>query len=107
MKRLSSLLICFSSSALFAQGGPAAPETPKGGIVPYCIEPMDTMPDKLVAMIPAQFRCSPGTHLKRDSRPATVVPTGEESSERPFVLRFGPQNTANAWYVRGYSVEGH
>jgi hypothetical protein len=34
-----------------------------------------------------------------------VVPTGEESSGRPFVLRFGPPETANAWFVRGFASE--
>ena len=71
-------------------------------VVPYCIEPMESMPPKILELIDAQFRCAAGTHLQRDSRPARVVPTGEKS-DRPFVVRFGPPETANAWFVRGFT----
>ena len=73
-------------------------------VVAYCIEPMDSMPPKIVELIQPQFRCEPGTHLKRDSRPARVVPSGE-GSERPFVIRFGPPDKVNAWFVRGFATE--
>jgi hypothetical protein len=72
-------------------------------VVPYCIEPMDSMPEEIRARIEAQFRCEPGTHLKRDSRPVRVLPSGEEG--RPFVLRFNLPEKANAWYVRGFATE--
>jgi hypothetical protein len=72
-------------------------------VVPYCIEPMDSMQEKIRGLIEAQFRCEAGTHLKRDSRPVIVMPSGEEG--RPFVLRFQPPEKANAWYVRGFAVE--
>ena len=74
-------------------------------VVPYCIEPMESMPEKIRALVEAQFRCEPGTHLKRDSRPVRVIPSGEEG--RPFVLRFDHPDQANAWYVRGFAVEPH
>jgi len=73
-------------------------------VVAYCIEPMDSMPPKIAELIQPQFRCEPGTHLKRDSRPARVVPSGE-GAERPFVIRFGPPNKVNAWFVRGFAPE--
>jgi len=84
---------------------PAADPKPGAHVVPYCIEPMDTMPQKVLALIEPQFRCAAGTHLKRDSRPTIVVPTGEESAGRPFVLRFEPPEKANAWFVRGFTTE--
>lgn len=95
--------------AVFAQGAasPAPDAKAQEGVVPYCIEPMESMPEKILALIDSKLRCAPGTHLTRDNRPARVVPTGEESPERPFVLRFGPPETANAWFVRGYTTEGH
>jgi hypothetical protein len=98
-------LFALVSAAVLAQDAKPAPAEPKAadGVVPYCIEPMDSMPEKIVALIDPQFRCAAGTHLVRDSRPAHVVPTHEES--RPFVLRFGSPETANAWYVRGFSTE--
>jgi hypothetical protein len=100
-------LLALLSGALQAQDAkPASPEPGSAtGVVPYCIEPMDSMPEKIRALIEPQFRCAAGTHLKRDSRPARVVPTGEESSGRPFVLRFGPPESANAWFVRGFASE--
>jgi hypothetical protein len=88
-----------------AQEAPApAGDSKDQQVVPYCIEPMDKMPDKVLALIEPQFRCAAGTHLKRDSRPTIVVPTGEESSGRPFVLRFEPPEKANAWFVRGFTT---
>ena len=92
----------------FAFGAEAAPqsESKPGTVVPYCIEPMETMPPRILALIEPQFRCAVGTHLKRDSRPTIVVPTGEEpAAGRPFVLRFEPPEKANAWFVRGYTTE--
>jgi hypothetical protein len=74
-------------------------------VVPYCIEPMDSMPEQIRALIDAQFRCEPGTHLKRDSRPVSVLPSGEEALGRPFVLRFNQPEKVNAWYVRGFAIE--
>jgi hypothetical protein len=102
----SGLLVLFAAAAL-AQDAQPAPADPKAadGVVPYCIEPMQSMPEKILALIEQQFRCAPGAHLARDSRPARVVPTGEESSGRPFVLRFGSPETANAWFVRGFSTD--
>jgi hypothetical protein len=101
---LGALLAC----AAGAQEATPQPGESKPGphVVPYCIEPMETMPAKIVALIDPQFRCASGTHLKRDSRPTIVVPTGEEiSAGRPFVLRFEPPEKANAWFVRGYTTE--
>ena len=91
----------FASPEDFVEPEPATDEH----VVPYCIEPMESMPDDIRALIDAQFRCAAGTHLKRDSRPVWVVPSGEEALGRPFVLRFKPQEKANAWYVRGYTTE--
>jgi hypothetical protein len=100
------LLALLSGAQLAQQSGPAAPDAKAAGtVVPYCIEPMESMPPKILALIEPQFRCAAGTHLKRDSRAARVVPTGEESIGRPFVLRFGPPETANAWYVRGFTTD--
>ena len=97
------LLLAMLAGAASAQQQKAAPADAKAAeTVPYCIEPMESMPPKILALIEAQFRCEAGTHLKRDSRPARVVPTGE-GSERPFVVRFGPPETANAWFVRGFT----
>jgi hypothetical protein len=79
------------------EGGPGMP------VVPYCIEPMESMPENVRALVEAQFRCEAGTHLKRDSRPVRVIPSGEEG--RPFVLRFNQPEKANAWYVRGFAIE--
>ena len=95
-------LLCIG--AALAQGAPQqAPDAKtQQGVVPYCIEPMESMPEKILALIDPSLRCAPGTHLTRDNRPARVVPTGEESSGRPFVLRFDPP--ANAWYVRGFTT---
>jgi hypothetical protein len=100
-------LLALLSSAPQAQDAKTAPPEAGSGmrVVPYCIEPMDSMPAKIRALIEPQFLCAAGTHLKRDSRTARVVPTGEESSGRPFVLRFGPPETANAWFVRGFATE--
>jgi hypothetical protein len=98
-------LFALVATTVLGQDAKPVPTEPKAadGVVPYCIEPMDSMPENVVALIDPQFRCVSGTHLSRDSRPARVVPTHEES--RPFVLRFGPPETANAWYVRGFNVE--
>jgi hypothetical protein len=99
------LLALWACGVLAQDAKPQAPDAKAAGsVVPYCIEPMESMPPKILALIEAQFRCEAGTHLKRDSRPAQVVPTGEESSGRPFVLRFGPPEKANAWYVRGFTT---
>jgi hypothetical protein len=101
---LPALLLAGPACAQDAK--PAAPDSKEGaGVVAYCIEPMEAMPQKILALIDAQFRCAAGTHLKRDSRPVRVVPTGEEALGRPFVLRFGPAESANAWYVRGFTPE--
>jgi hypothetical protein len=101
----ATMLLALSAGGALAQER-ATPDTKAAGsVVPYCIEPMESMPPKIVALIDPQFRCEAGTHLKRDSRPAVVVPTGEESSGRPFVLRFAPADKVNAWYVRGYTTE--
>jgi hypothetical protein len=101
-----SLLSLLCAGAALAQGAPPpAPDANSGErVVPYCIEPMPSMPEKILALIEPKFRCPSGTHLTRDSRPARVVPTGEESSGRPFVLRFGAPESANAWFVRGFTT---
>jgi len=97
------LLALLAAPVLAQDAKPQAPgASPPGTVVAYCIEPMESMPAKILALIDPQFRCAAGTHLQRDSRPARVVPTGEESSGRPFVLRFDPP--ANAWYVRGFTT---
>jgi hypothetical protein len=102
----STLMMLLAAAALAQDSKPApADKSAPDGVVPYCIEPMESMPAKILALIEEQFRCPPGAHLARDSRPARVVPTGEESSGRPFVLRFGPPETANAWFVRGFSTD--
>ena len=102
----ATMLLALSAGCALAQERAQPPDTKAAGsVVPYCIEPMESMPQKIVALIDPQFRCEAGTHLKRDSRPAVVVPTGEESSGRPFVLRFSPADKVNAWYVRGYTTE--
>jgi hypothetical protein len=99
-------LVLLAGASFAQEPKPAAPDPKAAGtVVPYCIEPMESMPPKILALIDPQFRCVAGTHLKRDSRAARVVPTGEESSGRPFVMRFGPPETANAWYVRGFTTE--
>jgi hypothetical protein len=99
---LGAALAC----AAGAQGTPPPADSKPGmQVVPYCIEPMDSMPAKILALIDPQFRCAAGTHLKRESRPTIVTPTGEESSGRPFVLRFEPPEKANAWFVRGFTTE--
>jgi len=104
----AALLAMLAGAALAQESKPAAPGAPTDErVVPYCIEPMESMAPKILALIEAQFRCKAGTHLSRDSRPVRVVPTGEESSGRPFVLRFGPPETSNAWYVRGFTAEPH
>src|SRR5258708_5440478 len=96
-------LLALVGGAVFAQDSKPAPAEAKdaAGVVPYCIEAMPSMPDKILMLIEQQFRCAPGTHLKRDSRPARVVPTGEgdQASGRPFVLRFDAPEQANAWFV--------
>jgi len=94
------------SGAALAQQEPKPETAPAAGgpVVAYCIEPMDSMPPKIAELIQPQFRCEPGTHLKRDSRPARVVPSGE-GAERPFVIRFGPPDKVNAWFVRGFATE--
>jgi hypothetical protein len=102
MRAASLLLALLAGAAAAQQTQPAAPEPKAADVVPFCIEPMESMPPKILELIEPQFRCEAGTHLKRDSRPARVVPTGEEALGRPFVLRFGPPETANAWYVRGF-----
>jgi hypothetical protein len=103
----ASGLFVIASGAALAQPATPAPDEPKAadGVVAYCIEPMESMPPKILALIEAKFRCPPGTHLTRDNRPAHVVPTGEESSGRPFVLRFNQPETANAWFVRGFNID--
>jgi hypothetical protein len=99
---LGALLAC----AAGAQEAPPGDPKPGSHVVPYCIEPMEAMPAKILALIEPQFRCAAGTHLKRDSRPTIVLPTGEDpSAGRPFVLRFEPPEKANAWFVRGYTTE--
>lgn len=100
---LGTLLACAAGAQ--EATAPAGESKPGAHVVPYCIEPMETMPAKILALIEPQFRCTAGTHLKRDSRPTIVVPTGEENSGRPFVLRFEPPERANAWFVRGYTTE--
>jgi hypothetical protein len=103
----AALPVMFAGAAVAQESKPAAPAaTTDERVVPYCIEPMESMPPKILALIEAQFLCKAGTHLSRDSRLVRVVPTGEESSGRPFVLRFGPPETSNAWYVRGFTT-GH
>jgi hypothetical protein len=103
----ATALLALSAGGVLAQDSKSQAPDPKaaGSVVPYCIEPMESMPPKILALIEPQFLCAAGTHLKRDSRPARVVPTGEESSGRPFVLRFGPPEKANAWYVRGFTTD--
>jgi len=102
----SGLLVIASSAALAQQATPAPGEAKAADdVVAYCIEPMESMPPNILALIEPKFRCPPGTHLTRDNRPAHVVPTGEESSGRPFVLRFNQPETANAWFVRGFNTE--
>jgi hypothetical protein len=88
--------------ALAQEAKPGGPPS-EMHVVPYCIEPMDSMPEKIRALVDAQFRCEPGTHLQRDSRPVRVIPSGEDG--RPFVLRFNQPEKANAWYVRGFATE--
>ena len=103
---VAAALAMLAGAALAQESKPAAPEAAtREGVTPYCIEPMESMPDNIRALIEAQFRCASGTHLKRDSRPVWVVPSGEEG--RPFVLRFKPPEKANAWYVRGFTTEAH
>jgi hypothetical protein len=105
--RLSAAgLAALAAGAAFGQDA-APPADSKSGmkVVPYCIEPMDKMPEKTLALIDPQFRCEAGTHLKRQSRPTIVTPTGEETTGRPFVLRFEPPEKANAWFVRGFTTE--
>jgi hypothetical protein len=98
--------LLLAGAACAEDAAPAAADSKADAqVVAYCIEPMEAMPAKILALIDAQFRCAAGTHLKRDSRPVRVVPTGEEALGRPFVLRFGPSETANAWYVRGFTAE--
>ena len=96
-------LAALTGQALAADDTAAAAK-PEDDVVPYCIEPMDSMLPAVRGKIPPQVLCKEGTHLQRQSRPAQVLPTGEESSERPFVLRFGSTKMANAWFVRGYRV---
>jgi hypothetical protein len=97
------LAAMLAAAAVAQESKPAAPEaTTNESVVPYCIEPMESMPEKVRGLIEAQFRCAAGTHLKRDSRPVRVIPSGEEG--RPFVLRFNPPEKANAWYVRGFTT---
>ncbi len=100
-----ALLAVLAGAALAQSGGARGADGRTGvKVVPYCIEPMESMPAKILALIDPQFRCVAGTHLTRDSRPTRVVPTGEESSGRPFVLRFEPPESANAWFVRGFAI---
>ena len=99
----ATLAAVLAAAAVAQQSKPAAPEvTTDESVVPYCIEPMESMPENIRTLIEAQFRCEAGTHLKRDSRPVRVIPSGEEG--RPFVLRFNPPEKANAWYVRGFTT---
>lgn len=101
---LAAALAMLAGGAVAQESKPAAPQAPGGEqVVPYCIEPMESMPANIRGLIEAQFRCDAGTHLKRDSRPVWVVPSGEEG--RPFVLRFKPPEKANAWYVRGFTTD--
>jgi hypothetical protein len=105
---LAAALAIYAGATGAQESKPAAPEPATDEhVVPYCIEPMESMPDNIRALIDAQFRCAAGTHLKRDSRPVWVVPSGEEAMGRPFVLRFKPPEKANAWYVRGFTTESH
>jgi hypothetical protein len=100
----AAVLVMLVGAATAQESKPAAPSaTTDEHVVAYCIEPMESMPENIRALIEAQFRCEAGTHLKRDSRPVRVVPSGEEG--RPFVLRFNPPEKANAWYVRGFTTE--
>ena len=104
MLGIGPLLALPMALALAQESKPADPASgPAMHVVPYCVEPMDSMPEKIRALIEAQFRCEAGTHLKRDSRPVRVLPSGEEG--RPFVLRFNRPEEANAWYVRGFAEE--
>ena len=99
----ATLAAVLAAAAVAQESKPAAPEaTTKESVVPYCIEPMESMPENIRGLIEAQFRCADGTHLKRDSRPVRVIPSGEEG--RPFVLRFNTPEKANAWYVRGFTT---
>ena len=100
-------LLALVATAVVAQDSKPAPADSKAAdeVVPYCIEPMESMPQKIRALIESQFLCPPGTHLTRDSRLARVVPTGEEASGRPFVVRFGAPDQANAWFVRGFNAK--
>lgn len=103
---MAYLLVLAAAVALAQESKPGDTNSASGmQVVPYCIEPMDSMPEKIRGLIEAQFRCEAGTHLKRDSRPVRVVPSGEEALGRPFVLRFDHPENANAWYVRGFAVE--
>ena len=103
---LAAALAIYAGAAVAQESKRAAPEAATDEhVVPYCIEPMESMPDNIRALIDAQFRCEAGTHLQRDSRPVWVVPSGEEALGRPFVLRFKPTEKANAWYVRGFATE--
>jgi hypothetical protein len=105
---VAAALVMLAGAAVAQESKPAAPEAATDEhVVPYCIEPMESMPDNIRALIDAQFRCAAGTHLKRDSRPVWVVPSGEEALGRPFVLRFKPPEKANAWYVRGFTTQSH
>jgi hypothetical protein len=100
----AAVLAMLVGAATAQQSKPAAPAAATDQhVVPYCIEPMESMPENIRALIEAQFRCEAGMHLKRDSRPVRVVPSGEEG--RPFVLRFNPPEKANAWYVRGFAAD--
>jgi hypothetical protein len=98
----TAALLALPALAVAQQSKPAEAD-PGMRVVPYCIEPMESMPQKIGALIEAQFRFEAGTHLKRDSRPVRVIPSGEDG--RPFVLRFDQPEKANAWYVRGFAVE--
>ena len=102
---VAAALVMLAGAAVAQESKPEAATDER--VVPYCIEPMESMPDNIRALIDAQFRCASGTHLKRDSRPVWVVPSGEEALGRPFVLRFKPPEKANAWYVRGFTTESH
>ena len=100
----AALATMVAGAAVAQESKPAGPKPATDEqVVPYCIEPMESMPENIRALIDAQFRCEAGTHLKRDSRPVRVVPSGEEALGRPFVLRFNAPEKANAWYVRGFT----
>ena len=63
---LAAALAMLAGAAVAQESKPAAPEAATGEhVVPYCIEPMESMPPKILALIEAQFLCAAGTHSPR------------------------------------------